>query len=181
MFHIPTTKLFDKTLEQVMSELDDKSSDEAEGFVINIDGYKVKLKYNDYVHIHKALSKLSSINLIIRSIADEKFDDLVAKLPVAYHDQVKKVAAIVVDYINRTERAIGEYYRAAPKADKKEFMIYVSKNIPREYQGYCRELYFGNKINVIKSGNDKCPHYKRLKDMGVEDYNRIFREEDTDE
>ena len=49
-FNIPTTKLFDKTIEQVMSELDDKSSDEAEGFVINIDGYKVKLKYNDYVH-----------------------------------------------------------------------------------------------------------------------------------
>ena len=36
-FNIPTTKLFDKTLEQVMSELDDKSSDEAEGFVINIE------------------------------------------------------------------------------------------------------------------------------------------------
>ena len=56
-------------------------------------------------------------------------------------------------------------------------MIYVSENIPREYQGYCRELYFGNKINVIKSGNDKCPHYKRLKDMGVEDYAKIFVEE----
>ena len=144
-FNIPTTKLFDKTLEQVMSELDDKSSDEAEGFVINIDGYKVKLKYNDYVHIHKALSKLSSVNLIIRSIADDKYDDLLAKLPVAYHDQVKKVAAIVVDYINRTEKTIREYYNEAPKDNKKEFMIWVSENIPKEYQGYCRELYFGNK------------------------------------
>ena len=176
-FNIPTTKLFDKTLEQVMSELDDKSSDEAEGFVINIDGYKVKLKYNDYVHIHKALSKLSSVNLIIRSIADDKYDDLLAKLPVAYHDQVKKVAAIVVDYINRTEKTIREYYNEAPKDNKKEFMIWVSENIPREYQGYCRELYFRNKINVIKSGNDKCPHYKRLKDMGVEDYSKIFVED----
>lgn len=176
-FNIPTTKLFDKTLEQIMSELDDKSSDEAEGFVINIDGYKVKLKYNDYVHIHKALSKLSSVNLIIRSIADDKYDDLLAKLPVAYHDQVKKVAAIVVDYINRTEKTIREYYNEAPKDNKKEFMIWVSENIPREYQGYCRELYFGNKINAIKSGNDKCPHYKRLKDMGVEDYSKIFVED----
>ena len=176
-FNIPTTKLFDKTLEQVMSELDDKSSDEAEGFVINIDGYKVKLKYNDYVYIHKALSKLSSVNLIIRSIADDKYDDLLAKLPVAYHDQVKKVAAIVVDYINRTEKTVREYYNEAPKDNKKEFMIWVSENVPREYQGYCRELYFGNKINVIKSGNDKCPHYKRLKDMGVEDYSKIFVED----
>ena len=176
-FNIPTTKLFDKTLEKVMSELDDKSSDEAEGFVINIDGYKVKLKYNDYVHIHKALSKLSSVNLIIRSIADDKYDDLLSKLPVAYHEQVKKVAAIVVDYINRTEKTIREYYNEAPKDNKKEFMIWVSENVPREYQGYCRELYLGNKINVIKSGNDKCPHYKRLKDMGIEDYSKIFAED----
>ena len=176
-FNIPTTKLFDKTLEQVMSELDDKSSDEAEGFVINIDGYKVKLKYNDYVHIHKALSKLSSVNLIIRSIADDKYDDLLAKLPIAYHDQVKKVAAIVVDYINRTEKTIREYYNEAPKDNKKDFMIWVSENVPREYQGYCRELYFRNKINVIKGGNNKCPHYKRLKDMGVEDYSKIFVED----
>lgn len=90
--NIPTTKVFNKTLDQVMIELDDKSSDEAEGFVINIDGYKVKVKYNDYVHIHKALSKLSSINLIIRSIADGQYDDLLSKLPFAYHDDVKKVA-----------------------------------------------------------------------------------------
>ena len=84
-----------------MNELDDKSSDEAEGFVINIDGYKAKVKYNDYVHIHKALSKLSSINLIIRSIADDKYDDLLSKLPIAYHDNVKRVAAIVTDYIKK--------------------------------------------------------------------------------
>ena len=109
VFNIPTTKLFDKTIEQVMKELDDKSSDEAEGFVINIDGYKVKLKYNDYVHIHKALSKLSSINLIIRSIADNKYDDLLSKLPVAYHDQVKKVANVVVEYIAKTEKIIEKY------------------------------------------------------------------------
>lgn len=177
VFKIPTTKIFDKTIEQVMEELDDKSSDEAEGFVINIDGYKVKLKYNDYVHIHKALSKLSSVNLIIRSIADDKYDDLFAKLPVAYHEQVKKVATIVVTYIDKTEKIISEYYNLAPKNNKKEFMIYVTENVPREYQRYCRELYFGNKINVIKSGNDKCPHYKRLKDMGVDDYAKIFIEE----
>ena len=94
-YSIPTTKLFDKTLNQLMNELDDKSSDEAEGFVINIDGYKVKLKYNDYRHIHKALSKLSSINLIIRSIADDYYDDLLSKLPFAYHGNVKKVSNVV--------------------------------------------------------------------------------------
>lgn len=181
MYNIPTTELFDKTLDKVMNELDDKSSDEAEGFVINIGGYKVKVKYNDYVHIHKALSKLSSINLIIRSIADDKYDDLLAKLPIAYHENVKRVAIIVMKYINDTEKKIREYYNEAPKSSQKEFMIYVSNNIPKKYQGYCRELYLGHSINVIKSGSEECPHYKKLKDMGVDNYFAIFNQEEDDE
>lgn len=181
IYGIPTTNIFDKTLDQVMNELDDKSSDEAEGFVINIDGYKAKVKYNDYVHIHKALSKLSSINLIIRSIADDKYDDLLSKLPIAYHDNVKRVAAIVTDYIKKTEKQVREYYSKAPLDNKKAFMIWVDDNVPKEYQGYCRSLYFGNKINVIKSGNKKAPHYKRLKDMGIDNYSSVFTQEEDDE
>ena len=112
LYNIPTTETFDKTLDTIMSELDNKSSDEAEGFVLNIDGYKAKIKYNDYVHIHKALSKLSSINLIIRAIADGNYDDLLAKLPMAYHENVNKIAVIVINYIKSTEKKIREYYKS---------------------------------------------------------------------
>lgn len=179
-YGIRATRIFDKTLEEVMNELDDKSSDEAEGFVINIDGYKVKIKYNDYVNIHKAISKLSSINLIIRSIADNRYDDLLSKLPVAYHENVKRVASIVFNYIKETENKINEYYNSAPKENKKGFMIYISRHVPKEFQGYCREKFLGHAINVIKGGNERCPHYKRLKDMGIENYNSIFNEEKLD-
>jgi len=177
LYNIPTTEIFNKTLDDVMTELDDKSSDEAEGFVINIDGYKVKLKYNDYVHIHKVLSKLSSINLVISSIADSCYDDLLSKLPKAYHENVKKIATVVMKYITETTKNIKQYYDAAPKTNKKDFMIYVSENVPKEYQVYCRELYYGRDINVLKSGNKKSPRYKKLKEMGVDDYSMLFKEE----
>lgn len=180
-YHIPTTKLFDKNLDEIMSELDDKKSDEAEGFVVNIDGFKVKIKYNDYTYIHKALSKLSSINLVIRSIADDKYDDLLSKLPIAYHENVKKVSNIVFNYIKETRNKIREYYNAAPKNNKKDFMVYVDRNVPKQYKGYCRDMYYGKDFNVIKSyGETQCPHYKKLKDMGVENYNELFWE-DLDE
>lgn len=176
-YHIPTTQLFDKKLDEIMSELDDKKSDEAEGFVVNIDGFKVKIKYNDYAYIHKALSKLSSINLVIRSIADDKYDDLLSKLPIAYHENVKKVSNIVFNYIKETRNKIREYYNAAPKNSKKDFMLYVDRNVPKQYKGYCRDMYYGKDFNVIKSyGKTQCPHYKKLKDMGVENYNELFWE-----
>lgn len=180
-YNIPTTKLFDKNLDEIMSELDDKKSDEAEGFVVNIDGFKVKIKYNDYTYIHKALSKLSSINLVIRSIADDKYDDLLSKLPIAYHENVKKVSNIVFNYIKETKNKIREYYNAAPKNSKKDFMLYVDRNVPKQYKGYCRDMYYGKDFNVIKShGETQCPHYKKLKEMGVENYNELFWE-DLDE
>lgn len=172
VYNIPTTEIFDKTLDQVMAELDEKSSDEAEGFVINIDGYKVKVKYNDYVYIHKALSKLSSINLIIKSIADDTFDDLLSKLPEAYHDNVKRVANIVFNYICDTENIIRKYYDEAPKNDKKKFMIWVDSNVPKKYRGFCRSLYLGDPINVLKKHNGS--GYLKLKDMGIEDYGKLF-------
>lgn len=181
IYGIPTTNIFDKTLNELMNELDDKSSDEAEGFVINIDDYKVKVKYNDYRHIHKALSKLSSVNLIIRSIADDYYDDLLAKLPLTYHNNVKKVSNIVFKYIKDTENVVNEYFHNAPKTDKKEFMIWVDKNVPKKYRGFCKELYYGKEINVIKFCKYGAPKYLKLKDMGVTDYSALFLEDRDDE
>lgn len=181
IYGIPTTNIFDKTLNELINELDDKSSDEAEGFVINIDGCKVKVKYNDYRHIHKALSKLSSVNLIIHSIADDYYDDLLAKLPLAYHNNVKKVSNIVFKYIKDTENVVNEYFHNAPKTDKKEFMIWVAKNVPKKYRGFCRELYYGKEINVIKFCKYGTPKYLKLKDMGVTDYNVLFLEDEDNE
>lgn len=169
-YNIPTTKIFNKTLSQVMSELDDKTSDEAEGFVINIDGYKVKLKYNDYCQIHRILSKTASANVVIKSIADGTYDDLISKLPMAYHDNVQQIATKVINYISFTEKKVQKYYNSAPKNDKKQFMLYIDQFVPIQYRNYCKELYFGHTINVIKSGNDKSPHYKKLKEMEITHY-----------
>lgn len=70
LYSIPTTTIFDKTIYEVLLEVKNKKSNEKEGFVISIDGRMVKLKVDDYVDIHRILSKISSINLIIKHIAD---------------------------------------------------------------------------------------------------------------
>lgn len=168
---IKTTELFNKTLDVVMSELDTKKSNEAEGFVLNIDGFKVKIKYNDYVNMHHVLSAMSSINLIIKNIADNTFDDMLSKVPQAYRDRVLKVSNFVFNYIKNTNKEIDEYYNTAPKIDKKNFMIWVNDNVPINLKGYVRAKYLGNQYNVIKTGTGK---YLRLKDMGMENYSEVF-------
>ena len=165
-YSVPSTAIFDKTLDDVIKELDDKKSNEAEGFVVNIDGYKVKIKYNDYVNMHRVLSESSSINLVIKNIADGTFDDMISKVPTAYKDRVMKTANVVFKYIHNTELEIKDYFDKAPKDNKKEFMVWVEANIPNRIKAYVREKYYGKEYNLIKS---KSGRYMKLCEMEAKD------------
>ena len=167
-YSIPTTRVFDKTLDDVIKELDDKKSNEAEGFVVNIDGYKVKIKYNDYVNMHRILSEIYSINLVIKNIADGTFDDMISKVPKAYKDRVMQTANIVFKYIHNTELKIKEYFDKAPKDDKKEFMLWVESNVPNSIKAFVREKYYGREYNLIKNRSGR---YLKINEMEDDTYN----------
>lgn len=166
-YHIKTTRVFDKTLDQLMEELDSKKSHEAEGFVLNIDGFKVKLKYNDYVGVHYLITKITSPNYIIKHVAEGTLDDLLAKLPQSYRPQVEGLASAVYDYRRRILDDIERHYQAAPKSDRKEFMVWVDQHTSGELAGYLKSKYLGKEFDVIKS---RMGHYKTLGEMGIEGY-----------
>ena len=167
-YQVLSTEVYDKIFDKILEELDDKKCTEAEGFVLNIDGYKVKIKYNDYVFIHKTLGEIGSVNLIIRMIAENtyetKYDDLSSKVPAAYRAEMERVARIVYNYKNKVEKAVDEAYNQAPKSDKKEFMVWVDKNVKKDWRGFVRNKYFGKSFNVLKRSSG----YLKLKDMEVE-------------
>lgn len=73
-----------------------------------------------------------------------------------------------------------KYFNAAPKDDRKTFMIWVHENVPKKYRGYVRNQYLGLKNNYIKYGSEKCPAYRKLNEMGVTDYKSIFRESEIE-
>ena len=161
-YNIPMTEIFHKTFEDVLKELDTKRSDEAEGFVINIDGYKLKIKYNDYVKMHRIFSVLSAPNLLIHSIADGNYDDFISKVPEAYRERVLDVSKDIFTYISKIESIIEYYYKIAPKEDRKSFMIYVDEYVPKECKGYIRSKYLGKEYNILKTSNI---HYKNNNDI----------------
>lgn len=173
-YNVLTTEIFDKDFDTVLEEIKTIKANEMEGFVISIDGYMIKVKADDYVNIHRILSKISSINLIIKNIADDTFDDLISKVPYAYKWRIDKVADIVLNYVKNMDKNVKEYYNKSPKDNKKDFMIWIEKNVPKEYRVYVRNLYLGNKVNYLKSGNEKSPSYRNLKSMGIENYSDVF-------
>lgn len=169
-YGVKTTEVFNDTLEGVMSKVDDYSSDEKEGWVISIqdnDGniFKVKLKVTDYVSMHGLLGKITSANLVVESIAENKFDDFISKVPVAHRNRVDNYAKVVYNYVSDMEDSIREYHHIAPKQDKKEFMTWVTEQVPKKYQGYVRAIYLQQQYNFLKRGSKIQPSYKKFNEI----------------
>lgn len=149
-YQIKVTSVFKGSLDDVMEVIRTKKSDEMEGFVINIDGQLFKLKTDDYVQVHKILSRLSAPNVIVQAIADEIYDDLLAKVPEPYRPEIKKVSKIIYEWVEYMENRTAEYFAIAPKEDKKTFMVWVNDNVPADIQGAVRNLYLGRTNNFLR-------------------------------
>lgn len=164
-YGVLTTEVYNRTLDQVISELDDKRSDEAEGFVINIDGYKVKLKYNDYVQIHKILNKFISPNAIIRAVHDGKWDDLRAKLPESYKIDADEVAKKVFHYVSVMTQKLNQVYDDCVKNcdmnDKKQVFLYAQEHYGK-FAHFIMTKINGREINFLHNGSGR---FVKLKDI----------------
>jgi hypothetical protein len=184
MYGVKATELINKTLEQVMSELDSKQSNEAEGFVLNIidkDGvcHFYKQKFSSYTGIHKILSNISSINLIIKNISDNTFDDLLAKVPDAYRWRVDIVSKVVFDYIKEQREIVSEYYNQVKHLPIKDAMIWIKNNVPRDCGSLVISAYKDG-IENVKYLQRSSGRYLKMKEMGVDEdkYSELFKMEE---
>ena len=172
-YGVKCTDIYDDSFEDILGKLDDYKSNEKEGWVIGIkndngDIFKAKSKVNDYVLMHKAITKMVSPNAIIKAIADGKYDDFYAKIPNAYRSIADDIAKTVHKYLYSMELNISAYYDEAKNNtdNKKDFMLYCNNNIPKKYKGYVICRYLNRKYDLIKIGPiDKNPGYRKLNEM----------------
>ena len=154
-YDMSCVKSVDLSFEQVVQECQhsDKPSDEAEGFVLNIDGSRYKCKYTNYVMMHRALSKLISHNAVIEAIQKGKIDDFVAMVPAAYRPQVIEITDNVNTYVRKMNAAVSHWASLIPQesySDRKVSMIWITSNVPREFQSKVRQKYLGQEVDYLK-------------------------------
>lgn len=170
-YSIPTTTVYNKTFDEVLEDIKTIKSSEQEGFVLNIDGRLIKIKGDDYVYMHKIFSKIAAPNMVIQAVADEKYDDFLAKIPEAYHNRVKEIYRDIIRYwFDMSTKIFGYYHKIYEDfnikgenfLDKKQFMIFVDKIVPKEYRHYVRNIYLGNENNYLKSQNGRYKKYTEI-------------------
>ena len=155
-FNVPHVKIFDMTFDEAYQDTlnNGRLANEGEGYVIDIDGYKVKVKYTDYVLIHKAIGNMLSHNAILNAIHEGRWDDFYSKIPLAYQPQAKEIADNIFDYIQIYSNYVDKWWHTIIRmtnytTDRKTFMIAVNENVPKRYQGAVRAWFLGKEIDYL--------------------------------
>ncbi len=97
--------------------------DNKEGFVIRFkSGFRVKVKFEEYVRLHRILTQVSSTNIWEYLATNQPFEEILEKVPDEFYDWVKKT----VDRLTIQYQAIETEAKLAFKtlADRKETALY---------------------------------------------------------
>ena len=175
-YDVPITEIIHSDLSDILNSLDSKESTEAEGFVMNIDGYKVKIKYNDYVLVHKLLFAVKdngtdgfSYKKLFEIINDGKFDDLISKMPENYKETLIEIHDKIIYKLKIIEDSIDYWYDKLidKNLSVKENMIRL-EILPKELLGRVRSKYLNKPVLILKNRFDHPINYA--------DFDKIYNE-----
>lgn len=151
------------TLNDILGKVKNYSCNEKEGWVVKIydqnnNYFRVKVKIDDYVLMHRALSKLVSPNSIIQAYENGKIDDFYSKIPLGYKDSADKICANIVKYINLMNQEVKHWYEVTENTAKyvlgennlKNFMIATDKYVPKKFRSYVKNIYLNKENNYLK-------------------------------
>ena len=143
-YGIKHTTVASGTFDEIRATLDKYKSHEKEGYVINIDGFLVKLKCDAYVSVSRVYDLKSSFNTVIELYAKGQIDDLVAKLDGNLLNMVNDYIKEIDLYMNLMDRAVTietEKLFNNPEIDIRNASTYL-KALPRLFRGYVQNNYY---------------------------------------
>ena len=147
-------------------------ADEKEGWVIEIikedmSVRRVKLKCDDYVQIHRVLDRIASINVVIHSLADGTYDDMISKVPDAHKERISAIKDESMRYARLKLEVSLRYvnYIRGEFTTLKDAMIYIN-GLNVVIRGIVRNIYLDNNdCNMLKSRTGK---YKKINEIREE-------------
>lgn len=161
-YNVAMTQIEERTFDEITNARKDYASKDKEGWVIFVDGILYKMKCEDYLAVHKIISKAASVNAIIHAIADDCFDDMIAYVPKAYHNRIMRVAKVVIDYNNMERKKIDDYYNQYKDIEDRKAFAQAVNAIPKQYRGYMFALKNGQEYSVLKSTNGRYVRWKEI-------------------
>ena len=171
-YDVQMVKVENTSLDDILKNRESFEGTEKEGWVLNIDGELYKLKTDGYIQLAKILTMLSSPKVLIHKIADDELDDFLTYLPKDAVNRIMPSINKIKEYREKLLTEIEHYYSIAPKESRKDYALYINKNVPSYLKKYMFLKLDGVEFNVLKL-NDK---YMKTEEIFGKNYQCLYNE-----
>ena len=168
VFNVPCCKIYQyDTLQEVLEHLNKMTVKDGEGFVLNIDGHKIKLKCEDYLQLHR----LSSPNVIIQAYAEGTIDDLYANMTPLMKEKNKDIMDTIEKFMYKMKHKINMNldeidmmvrFDGTEEENNKKLHKFINEFVDKDVREYVRMTYLGREYNVLKSRGGK---YRKIEEI----------------
>lgn len=133
-YNLPHTVCFDSyDLDKVLEVCHTADVSEREGFVVNIDGWYVKVKLDEFCAISKLVHGSDNFNVVIANVAKGQLDDLLAKIPMTYHDKIIASAREMLAFNEQMDEYVSHMANITPAGDMRTSIAFIQERVPRPF------------------------------------------------
>ena len=153
-YGVMTTVLSNTDIDGAMDVLATVDGKQKEGFVVNIDGFRIKMKSEDYVALNTAIWGLLDDHVLFNAVKADILDDVLPKINEPMKSEVIEKADRIISFMKERESITMGYFDRLRKqgfVEKKNAMIWISENVPEEYSSFVRAMYLGNDVDYLKN------------------------------
>ena len=171
-FNVPCCKIYQyDTLQEVLEHLNKMTVKDGEGFVLNIDGFKLKLKCKDYLQLHRLDDKLSSPNVLIQAYAEGTIDDLYANMTPLMKEKNKDIMDVIEKFMYKMKHKINMNldeintmvrFDGTKEENNKKLHKFINEFVDKDVREYVRMTYLGKEYNILKSRGGK---YRKIEEI----------------
>lgn len=163
--YFPIVKKYDVKVDDLI-DLKKLEEENKEGFVVKFkNGFRVKVKFNEYVRLHSILTNVSNLTIWEHLMNHYDFDALLDRVPDEFYNWLKRTTdALQTAYNNVEKEALKEFvriYYVNEIANRKSFAAEAMKS---EYRSILFKLY------------DKKPYDEIIWKMIKPDYSKPFKD-----
>ena len=187
-YGVPTTSLHNSlTLSEVLEQVKRMNGNEHEGFVLNVDGFLVKIKSPDFLKLMRSVDLSQSFNVIVKYTAEGKIDDFISMLPTGFQADARQKLRKLMGYVNDVSKRVEEEYQKLPLGsgmsnenygeegcmppDRKTVMLAINEIKNKTIQDLVRAKYLGKPLEII-AATKKNGTIQYIKEADIDAYYR---------
>ena len=168
-YGVPTVSLYSMNFSEILSKVKDLKGTEHEGYVLNVDGFLVKIKCPDFLNLMRSVDLSQSFNFIVKYTFEGKIDDFISMLPTGFQDDARAKLRKLMGYVNDVKEQVeAEYSRLPLNAERKDVMLAINKIKNKTIQDFVRAKYLGKPLEII--AKRKSENFQYIKESDIDAY-----------